>query len=739
MDLTIEQALIQAVEAQKAGKLQDAEGLYKAILQAEPKHPDANHNLGVLAVSFDKTELALPLFKLALEVKPSQGQFWISYIDALIKTNQLESAKSVIEQGRKMGLAGDAVDALEAQLSPIKKQMPTFAQQIKMASAKKQKKIPTNQANANLIKSPPQSDIDLLIEHYHIGQYVLAENLAKELIKKYPNHQFSWKVLGAVLIQTGKLQDSLLANERALKLSSNDAEVYNNLGITLKELGKLNEAEASYRKAIALKPEYAEAYTNMGITLQELGQLEEAERICTKAILLKHDFAEAHSNLGTVQHKLKRLEKAEASYRKAIEIKPDYAETYSNLGVTLQELGRLEEAEKSVTKAILLKHDFAEAYSYLGSILMDLKRLEKAEASYRKAIEIKPDYAETYSNLGVTLQELGRLEEAEWSFKKAISLKSDYAEAFSNLSTVLIFGYKLNEAAEVLHKIIEIDPHNYGLKACVNLAILNFLDGDLTSCKQLLLSSSFILNIKNIIYKNEIAYWKYLSELLEKRDIKLKNQTDHVGVGKLYVIGESHSLASHGLYVRMSDCYYLCQSIWISGCKQWHLGSFSENQYKYKFTKIIHSIPKDSHILLAIGEIDCRLDDGILKHIKKYPHKNIKGLINSTVINYLNYVYKLIVPFRHKIIIQGIPCPNIDTSETKEKDVFDLVDLIKDFNLTLKKQSIFFGFNFLNLHEMTDRGDGFSNDTWHIDNYHIAPAGMQEAWRSFFIAGKAVE
>ena len=51
MKLTIEQALQQGVAAHKEGKLQDAERLYRAILQSQPKHPDANHNLGVLAVS----------------------------------------------------------------------------------------------------------------------------------------------------------------------------------------------------------------------------------------------------------------------------------------------------------------------------------------------------------------------------------------------------------------------------------------------------------------------------------------------------------------------------------------------------------------------------------------------------------------------------------------------------------------------------------------------------------------
>ena len=51
MELTIEQVLHQGVSAHKEGKLEEAEKLYRAILQAQPTHPDANHNLGVLAVS----------------------------------------------------------------------------------------------------------------------------------------------------------------------------------------------------------------------------------------------------------------------------------------------------------------------------------------------------------------------------------------------------------------------------------------------------------------------------------------------------------------------------------------------------------------------------------------------------------------------------------------------------------------------------------------------------------------
>ena len=196
MELTIEQALQQAVEAHKGGKLQDAEALYRAILQTQPKHPDANHNLGVMAVSLNKSEAALPLFKIALEANPNQGQFWLSYVDALIKEKQFKDAKNLLEQGKKRGLTGEKVDALEAQLMAIilsqnsesssKNKTPTFTQQSKKVSTKKEKKknSPRNLISLNQPKSPPQIELNTLLEHYKKGRYDLAQILAKTLTQQ---------------------------------------------------------------------------------------------------------------------------------------------------------------------------------------------------------------------------------------------------------------------------------------------------------------------------------------------------------------------------------------------------------------------------------------------------------------------------------------------------------------------------------------------------------------------------
>ena len=116
MELTIEQALQQGIAAHKEGKLQDAERLYRAILQSQPLHQDANHNLGVLAVSVNKVDAALPLFKTALEANPKIEQFWLSYIDSLIKTEKDDDAREALADAQQAGVTAAKLQILEEQL-----------------------------------------------------------------------------------------------------------------------------------------------------------------------------------------------------------------------------------------------------------------------------------------------------------------------------------------------------------------------------------------------------------------------------------------------------------------------------------------------------------------------------------------------------------------------------------------------------------------------------------------------
>jgi len=435
MELTTEQALQQGVTAHKKGKLEDAERLYRAILQSQPAHPDANHNLGVIAVSVNKADAALPLFKTAVEANPKVEQFWLSYIDALIKEKQFDNARQILEQAKKQGVPRDKVDAIEGQITTTtqvnepklvvqKKNLTLSEKRKKLAEQKKNKKKAKTQNLKDI--SPSQEELSILLEHYQNERFDDAEKLAVSITNEFPKHQFGWKVLGAVLKQTGKVSESLVASQTSVQLAPQLADAHSNLGNTFQKLDRFDEAEASYTRALMLKPDYAETHNNLGATLKQLGRLDEAEASYTLAIALAPEFTEAHYNLGNTLKELGRLNEAEVSYAQAIALKPDYAEAYSNLGTTLEEL----------------------------------RRFDEAEVSYKQAIALKPDYAEAHSNLGNTLKELGKLNDAEVSYTQAIALKPDFALAHSHLSKVLYFkGYK-DLAIESIGKANHFDPQS---------------------------------------------------------------------------------------------------------------------------------------------------------------------------------------------------------------------------------------------------------------------------------------
>ena len=63
MELTQDEALKKGFEAQHAGQIQEAKKFYRLVLNAQPNHPEANYNMGVLAVDVIKIQEALVYFK----------------------------------------------------------------------------------------------------------------------------------------------------------------------------------------------------------------------------------------------------------------------------------------------------------------------------------------------------------------------------------------------------------------------------------------------------------------------------------------------------------------------------------------------------------------------------------------------------------------------------------------------------------------------------------------------------
>ena len=113
----VEELFQQGVELHKSGKVEVASQLYTAVLKAQPEHPDANHNMGVLAVGVGNVQEALPFFEAALDANADTAQFWLSYIDALINVERMADAQAVFDQAKNNGAQGDGFDQLEQRLN----------------------------------------------------------------------------------------------------------------------------------------------------------------------------------------------------------------------------------------------------------------------------------------------------------------------------------------------------------------------------------------------------------------------------------------------------------------------------------------------------------------------------------------------------------------------------------------------------------------------------------------------
>ena len=244
MELTLDQALQKGIEAHKAGKVQEADRYYTAILKANPKHSDANHNMGVLAVGVGKVEEALPFFRTALEVNSSIAQYWLSYIDALIKLDRMADAKAVFDQAKSSGAKGDGFDQIEKKLN-VSNGVPI--------------------GRKSKVQDPPQDQLQSLINLYSQGQLQKAMDQAEVLLKQFPGSSGLCNISGAIYMGLGKLDASIEAYNKALAIKPDFAEAYINMGIILKEQGKLEEAIKAYNKALKLRPNSIEAISTWGM------------------------------------------------------------------------------------------------------------------------------------------------------------------------------------------------------------------------------------------------------------------------------------------------------------------------------------------------------------------------------------------------------------------------------------------------------------------------------------------
>ena len=413
MKLTIKQALQQGIAAHRNGELKDAERLYRAILQSQPAHPHANHNLGVLAVSSNRIDVAFPLLKVALEADPRVEQFWLSYIDALIKGNEFDNAKQIIEQAGKEGVSEDKLNVSRDHLvlasrsilseqtkrSILPEKRKNLAQQKKQKKTRKQNSKPNKPNNAmpreykNNKRVPTNKEIQHISEALNNGRKELSQSLALKMIKKYPNHPLGWKIKGVNNEADGKLSEAITDAEIVVRLDSTDDEGNSNLAILYQKSGKLVKAEQSIVRAIKLNPA-SNTYRIIHARILELLKEQDRAQDIYKS-LIKRDprNATVRNEYGNYLYRLGNMRLALAMHQEAAKLEPENSAILMNLGKSFHTLGIHDNAKLALNKSITLNPNIEDAYYTLGVILFEESDFRNAASQLKKSSRL---IAQTY-------------------------------------------------------------------------------------------------------------------------------------------------------------------------------------------------------------------------------------------------------------------------------------------------------------------------------------------------------
>jgi len=278
-----ENEMQEAMRHHLAGRLGEAEAIYRRVLAANPNDIDALFNLANVLSATGREDQGVAGFLRVIQLKPDCAQAFNNMGNVLARQGKLDQAAAAYQQAIRF--KPDYADA--------------------------------HYNFGNALR-------DLNRVDQAIAAYERAIRLKSDFAQAYSN-------LGNSLVLRDRYEEAIVVCRRLIELRPDWPEGHFNLGNALQSTRRSRAAIASHLRAIQLKPDFVEAHSNLGSALRDEGDFDASVAACRRAIELEANCADAYNNLGNTLKDMARHEAAAAAYRRAVELRPGDASFHSNL------------------------------------------------------------------------------------------------------------------------------------------------------------------------------------------------------------------------------------------------------------------------------------------------------------------------------------------------------------------------------------------------------------------------
>ncbi len=316
----LQQSMELALAQHRAGQLQVAGEIYRAILETWPDHPDANHNLAVIALEGGQASASLPLFRKACAADPANWQYWLSCFDALLHAGEHRAATEMLELKRRTGLTLAVMSELVERLVDSRFRLESGKAAPGVGSGQPAAGPKVARGKSRAPERPAAAEVaavEALFRRDRMEDVVLR---ARAMTLRYPHMAFGWKAMGAALVNLGRFVEALEPLQTAVVHSPGDAGALSNLGFALQNQRRPVEAEVNLRLALRYRPEFASAVINLGAAVLSQDRYEEAAVLYQQGLALEPGYIPAHSHLAQVLDEQGRLVEAAAGFTRTLEL-----------------------------------------------------------------------------------------------------------------------------------------------------------------------------------------------------------------------------------------------------------------------------------------------------------------------------------------------------------------------------------------------------------------------------------